>query len=77
MKALADCKEHHGALRHVRIPIRPHFGVIGLALCEANLVNSIPPGYQEGNIDGWPIGKGVMVYYPVAVAGGGISIHRP
>jgi acetamidase/formamidase len=30
-------------LKDVRIPIRPHFGVIGLAPSEADYVDSIPP----------------------------------
>jgi acetamidase/formamidase len=36
--------ENHGVLKNVRIPIRPHFGVIGLAPKEADYVDSIPPG---------------------------------
>ena len=31
-------KENHGILKNVRIPIRPHFGVIGLAPKEADIV---------------------------------------
>jgi hypothetical protein len=44
-------KETHGILKNVRIPIRPHFGVIGVAPKEADVVDSIPPGYFGGNID--------------------------
>src|SRR5207248_1476147 len=33
-------KENHGILKNVRIPIRPHFGVIGLAHKEADLVGT-------------------------------------
>src|SRR5207248_1735973 len=51
-------KEHHGVLKNVRIPIRPHFGVIGLAPSEADIVDSIPPHWVGGNIDDWRIGKG-------------------
>jgi acetamidase/formamidase len=40
-------------------------------------VNSIPPGYWGGNIDDWRIGKGATMYYPVAVAGGLLSIGDP
>src|SRR6516162_9519314 len=39
----ATVKENHGILKNVRIPIRPHFGVIGLAPKEADIVDSIPP----------------------------------
>lgn len=54
-------------LRGIRVPIRPHFGVMGLAPKEADIVNSVPPSYTGGNIDNWRIGKGVTMYYPVAV----------
>jgi acetamidase/formamidase len=66
-------KENHGILKNVRIPIRPHFGVLGLAPAEADLVDSIPPNWVGGNIDDWRIGKGATMYYPVAVNGGLLS----
>ena len=66
-------KENHGVLKDVRIPIRPHFGVLGLAPVEVDLVNSIPPSYTGGNIDNWRIGKGATMYYPVSVAGALLS----
>src|SRR5207253_263348 len=43
-------KENHGILKNVRIPIRPHFGVLGLAPSEADIVDSIPPHWVGGNI---------------------------
>jgi acetamidase/formamidase len=67
-------KENWGIMKNVRIPIRPHFGVIGLAPAEADMVDSIPPSYTGGNIDNWRIGKGAVMYYPVAVPGGLLSI---
>jgi acetamidase/formamidase len=67
-------KENHGILKNVRVPIRPHFGVIALAPKEAEIVDSIPPGYFGGNMDNWRLGKGATVYYPVAVPGGLFSI---
>jgi acetamidase/formamidase len=70
-------KENHGILKNVRIPIRPHFGVIGLAPREADVVDSIPPGYFGGNIDNWRIGKGATMYYPVAVPGALLSAGDP
>ena len=36
-------KENHGILKNVRIPIRPHFGVVGLAPKQADMVDSILP----------------------------------
>ena len=65
--------ETQGVLKNVRIPIRPHFGVLGLAPSEADIVDSIPPNYVGGNIDDWRIGKGATMYYPVAVPGALLS----
>jgi len=70
-------KENHGVLKNVQIPIRPHFGVIGLAPKEADIVDSIPPGYFGGNIDNWRIGKGATMYYPVSAEGGLLSVGDP
>jgi acetamidase/formamidase len=69
--------ENHEILKDVRIPIRPHFGVIALAPAEAEIVDSTPPSYFGGNIDDWRIGKGATMYYPVAVAGGLFSVGDP
>ncbi|MEM9118802.1 MAG: hypothetical protein AAGD09_13085 [Cyanobacteria bacterium P01_F01_bin.56] len=33
------------------MPIRLHFGVIGLAPAEADIVDSVPPSYFGGNCD--------------------------
>jgi acetamidase/formamidase len=67
-------QENHGILQNVRIPIRPHFGVMGLAPAEADIVDSIPPSYFGGNMDNWRVGKGATMYYPVAVPGGLFSV---
>jgi acetamidase/formamidase len=70
-------KENWGVLKNVRIPVRPHFGVIGLAPKEAEMVDSIPPSYTGGNIDDWRVGKGATMYYPVAVPGALLSVGDP
>ena len=49
----------------VAIPMRPHFGVMGVAPAESGRINSIPPGAFGGNIDNWRIGAGSTMYYPV------------
>jgi acetamidase/formamidase len=67
-------QETQGILKNVRIPIRPHFGVMGLAPKEVDIVDSIPPSYFGGNIDNWRIGKGATMYYPVAVEDGLFSV---
>ena len=67
-------QENHNILKNVRIPIRPHFGVMGVAPKEADIVDSIPPSYFGGNMDNWRVGKGATRYYPIAVPGGLFSI---
>lgn len=70
-------QENWGVLKNVRIPIRPHFGVMGLAPKEAEMVDSIPPSYTGGNLDNWRIGKGATMFYPVAVKGALFSVGDP
>lgn len=69
--------ENHSILKGIRVPVRPHFGIIAVAPREAEFVDTIPPGYFGGNIDNWRIGKGGMMYYPVAVPGGLFSVGDP
>jgi acetamidase/formamidase len=69
--------KNHGVLKDIRVPVRPHFGVMGVAPAEADPVNSVPPNYTGGNIDNWRIGKGTTMYYPVAVAGALFCVGDP
>ena len=73
----AFVKENFGILKNVRVPVRAHFGTMGLAPKEADMVDSIPPSYTGGNIDNWRIGKGATMYYPVAVPGALFSVGDP
>lgn len=66
--------KNENILKDIRVPIRPHFGVMGLAPVEADMVNSIPPSYTGGNIDNWRMGKGATMYYPVSVSKGLFSV---
>jgi acetamidase/formamidase len=70
-------KENHGIMKNARIPIRLHFGTMGVAPVEADIVDSIPPTYTGGNIDDWRIGKGGTMYYPIAVSGALLSVGDP
>lgn len=70
-------KRNYEVLKGVRLPIRPHFGTIGLAPKEADFVDTIPPSYTGGNIDNWRIGKGATMYYPVSVEGALLSVGDP
>ncbi|WP_299808951.1 acetamidase/formamidase family protein [uncultured Roseibium sp.] len=65
------------AMHDLRIPLRPHFGVIAVAPREADPVDSVPPAYFGGNIDNWRLGKGASVYLPVSVPGALLSIGDP
>lgn len=67
----------HPTLSNVRIPARPHFGVLAVAPREAEIVDSIPPGYFGGNIDNWRATKGTTLYLPVAVPGALFSVGDP
>ena len=64
-------------LRNTRIPARLHFGFMGVAPREADLVDSIPPSYFGGNMDSWRITKGTTLYLPVAVPGALFSVGDP
>jgi acetamidase/formamidase len=57
--------DRQSALQGVLVPLRPHFGVMGVAPRESGKVNSIPPGDFGGNVDNWRIGPGATIYYPV------------
>ena len=70
-------EENHSVLKGVRIAVRPHFGVVAVAPKEAELVDTIPPGYFGGNIDNWRIGKGAVMFLPVAVPGALFSVGDP
>ena len=73
----ASIVENHGVLKNVRIPTRPHFGVIAVAPVETGLVDSVPPAYFGGNIDNWRVAKGATVYLRVGVDGGLLSVGDP
>lgn len=73
----ANVKENHGIMKNVRVPVRPHFGTIGVAPKEADIVNSVPPNYNGGNIDNWRAGKGSKIYFPISVEGALFSVGDP
>jgi acetamidase/formamidase/AraC-like DNA-binding protein len=75
--APGSVKRRHGVLDGIRIPLRPHFGVIAVAPREVDFVDSIPPSYFGGNLDNWRLGKGSSVYLPVAVPGALLSVGDP
>jgi acetamidase/formamidase len=73
----ASVVENHSVLKGVRVPLRPHFGVIGVAPKEADIVDSIPPSYFGGNLDNWRAGPGATMYLPVSLPGALLSVGDP
>jgi acetamidase/formamidase len=69
--------EKYNILKDIKVPVRLHFGTMGTAPSEADVVDSVPPSYFGGNVDDWRIGKGGTMYYPVAVKGAYLSVGDP
>ena len=65
------------ALPGVAVPLRPHFGTMGVAPAAPGRHHSVPPGDHGGNIDNWRIGRGGTMHYPVQVTGALLSIGDP
>jgi acetamidase/formamidase len=65
------------ALEGVVVPLRPHFGTMGVAPAQAGRHSSVPPGDHGGNIDNWRIGAGARMLYPVQVPGALLSVGDP
>lgn len=63
--------------RRVRVPVRPHLGVLGVAPAEAGRLSTIPPGPFGGNVDNWRFGPGATVYFPVFKPGAGFYLGDP
>lgn len=73
----ATVEKNFDVLRNIEIPIRPHFGVIGLAPAHSGLIDSVPPNAFGGNLDNWRTGSGSRIFLPVAVEGGLLSLGDP
>ena len=63
--------------RPVRVPVRPHFGVMGVAPAEHGRLSSIPPSVFGGNVDNWRVGPGATMAYPVFAEGGLLYVGDP
>lgn len=60
----------------VKVPVRPHFGVMGVAP-DGERRSSIPPGVFGGNVDNWRLGPGSAMLYPVFAEGAGLYVGDP
>jgi acetamidase/formamidase len=72
-----DPEARQPALPGVVVPLRPHFGTMGVAPAKAERVSSVPPGDHGGNVDNWRIGAGGRMYYPIHVPGALLSVGDP
>ncbi len=70
-------KHNYGILKGYEVPVRPHFGLAGVAPVEVDTVSSNPPSYTGGNFDNWRMGKGASAFFPVAVPGALFSVGDP
>ncbi|MDQ7969108.1 MAG: acetamidase/formamidase family protein [Oxalicibacterium faecigallinarum] len=69
--------KNYDVLKSVRIPVRPHFGVLAVAPAHADPIDSVPPSFFGGNLDNWRATKGARLYLPVAVEGALFSVGDP
>jgi acetamidase/formamidase len=72
-----DRNSREAALPGVVVPLRPHFGTMGVAPAAPERVSSVPPGDHGGNVDNWRIGAGGTMYYPVQAPGALLSVGDP
>jgi acetamidase/formamidase len=61
----------------LRIPVRPHLGVMGVAPADPGRHSSIPPGVFGGNVDNWRLGAGSAMAYPVFAPGAMLYVGDP
>ncbi len=73
----ATVDKQFGILKDVRIPVRPHFGLIAVAPQQNGLIDSIPPSAFGGNLDNWRVARGASVFLPVGVTGALLSVGDP
>ncbi len=57
----------------IKIPLKPFFGILGVATPETSRI-SIPPGCYGGNIDNRELQTGSRIFLPIFVPGGLFSI---
>ena len=73
----ASIERQTDVLHGVHVPVRPHFGTIGLAANHPGPLDSIPPSAFGGNIDNWRMATGTKLFLPVAVPGAMLSLGDP
>lgn len=71
---LADNKSYVQFNDRIRVPLRPFPGVMGVAPPTEELLSTIPPRANGGNMDDPNLTAGTTVYFPVFVEGALFSI---
>jgi len=54
---------------HVRVPLRPHPGIVGVPPAEAGEIRTLAPGAFAGNVDIRELNPGATIYIPIFVPG--------
>jgi acetamidase/formamidase len=71
---LGPDKNHVSFNEKIKIPLRPFPGVMGVAPATEELLSTIPPRANGGNMDDPNLTEGTTVYFPVFVEGALFSI---
>jgi len=72
--ALSKDMEHLQFNENITIPLKPFPGVMGVAPATTEMLSTIPPRANGGNMDDPNMVAGTSIYFPVFVEGGLFSI---
>jgi len=70
----ASCGEPAAYLKGIKVPLKPFPGTVGLAPAEAGEQSVVNPRRVGGNMDTRDLAEGSVLYLPVEVPGGLLSI---
>lgn len=71
---LGKDKTHVDFNDNIKIPLKPFLGVMGVAPATNEMLSTIPPRANGGNMDDPNLTEGVTVYFPVFVEGALFSV---
>ncbi len=71
---LGKDKSHVDFTDKIKIPLKPFAGVMGVAPATGEMLSTIPPRANGGNMDDPHLTEGTQVYFPVFVEGALFSI---
>ena len=67
-------KTHVDFNEHIKVPLNPFLGVMGVAPPTDEMLSTIPPRANGGNMDDPNLTQGTVVYFPVFVEGALFSV---